>query len=189
MAACAPSIHVFLGRPLFLLSIGIHSIINNNNNNNNNRLIKQNRNRGWMESRDRMKNELEDCRPTGQVRKGCLLRKEWTLRKGTQEVSPTYVQELVVGVLRQDQNTVPSHDTDMRPCREQDNCLNRTQKTVAVRSFSSFFLLISLLFSVSIFIIFHFHFRILNSPSMFRQNSCFEICVFFYETSVTLSLA
>ena len=28
MAACPPSIHVFLGRPLFLLSSGIHSIIN-----------------------------------------------------------------------------------------------------------------------------------------------------------------
>jgi len=28
MAACTPSIHVFLGRPLFLLSSGIHSIIN-----------------------------------------------------------------------------------------------------------------------------------------------------------------
>jgi len=28
MAACTPSIHVFLGRPLFLLSNGIHSIIN-----------------------------------------------------------------------------------------------------------------------------------------------------------------
>ena len=28
MAACTPSIHVFLGRPLFLLSIGTHSIIN-----------------------------------------------------------------------------------------------------------------------------------------------------------------
>src|SRR5215475_10841470 len=28
MAACTPSIHVFLGRPLFLLSPGIHSIIN-----------------------------------------------------------------------------------------------------------------------------------------------------------------
>ena len=28
MAACTPSIQVFLGRPLFLLSIGIHSIIN-----------------------------------------------------------------------------------------------------------------------------------------------------------------
>ena len=27
MAACTPSIHVFLGRPLFLLSGGIHSII------------------------------------------------------------------------------------------------------------------------------------------------------------------
>ena len=31
MAACTPSIHVFLGRPLFLLSSGIHSIINFNN--------------------------------------------------------------------------------------------------------------------------------------------------------------
>ena len=29
MAACTPSIHVLLGRPLFLLSRGIHS--NNNN--------------------------------------------------------------------------------------------------------------------------------------------------------------
>jgi len=28
MAACTPSIHVFLGRPLFLLSRGIQSIIN-----------------------------------------------------------------------------------------------------------------------------------------------------------------
>ena len=28
MAAFTPSIHVFLGRPLFLLSSGIHSIIN-----------------------------------------------------------------------------------------------------------------------------------------------------------------
>ena len=28
MAACTPSIHVFLGRPLFLLSSGTHSIIN-----------------------------------------------------------------------------------------------------------------------------------------------------------------
>ena len=28
MAACTPSIHVFLGRPLFLLSVGVHSIIN-----------------------------------------------------------------------------------------------------------------------------------------------------------------
>jgi len=28
MAAYTPSIHVFLGRPLFLLSSGIHSIIN-----------------------------------------------------------------------------------------------------------------------------------------------------------------
>ena len=28
MAVCTPSIHVFLGRPLFLLSSGIHSIIN-----------------------------------------------------------------------------------------------------------------------------------------------------------------
>jgi len=28
VAACTPSIHVFLGRPLFLLSCGIHSIIN-----------------------------------------------------------------------------------------------------------------------------------------------------------------
>ena len=28
MAACTPSLHVFLGRPLFLLSIGVHSIIN-----------------------------------------------------------------------------------------------------------------------------------------------------------------
>ena len=28
MAACTPSIHVFLGRPLFRLSIGTHSIIN-----------------------------------------------------------------------------------------------------------------------------------------------------------------
>ena len=28
MAACSPSIHVFLGRPLFLLSSRIHSIIN-----------------------------------------------------------------------------------------------------------------------------------------------------------------
>ena len=28
MAACTPSIHVFLGRPLFLLSSGIHSIFN-----------------------------------------------------------------------------------------------------------------------------------------------------------------
>ena len=28
MAACTPTIHVFLGRPLFLLSPGIHSIIN-----------------------------------------------------------------------------------------------------------------------------------------------------------------
>jgi hypothetical protein len=28
MAACTPSIHVFLGRPLFLLSLGIHAIIN-----------------------------------------------------------------------------------------------------------------------------------------------------------------
>ena len=28
MAARTPSIHVFLGRPLFLLSPGIHSIIN-----------------------------------------------------------------------------------------------------------------------------------------------------------------
>ena len=28
MAACTPSIHVFLGRPLFLLSRGIHSKIN-----------------------------------------------------------------------------------------------------------------------------------------------------------------
>jgi len=28
MAAHTPSIHVFLGRPLFLLSPGIHSIIN-----------------------------------------------------------------------------------------------------------------------------------------------------------------
>jgi len=28
MAVCAPSIHVFLGRPLFLLSHGIQSIIN-----------------------------------------------------------------------------------------------------------------------------------------------------------------
>src|SRR5215469_4629875 len=28
MAACTPSIHVFLERPLFLLSSGIHSIIN-----------------------------------------------------------------------------------------------------------------------------------------------------------------
>jgi hypothetical protein len=27
MAACTPSIHVFLGRPLFLLSAGIHSTI------------------------------------------------------------------------------------------------------------------------------------------------------------------
>lgn len=133
-----------------------------------------------MESRDRMKNEPEDGRPTGQARKGCLLRKAWTLRKRKQEVSPTYVQELVVGVLRQDQNTVLRHDTDMRPCQEQDNCVNRTQKIVAVRTFSRFFLLTSLLFSVSIFIIvFHFHFRILNSPSMFRQNSCFAICVLF----------
>ena len=30
MAACTPSIHVFLGRPLFLLSSGTHSIINLN---------------------------------------------------------------------------------------------------------------------------------------------------------------
>jgi hypothetical protein len=28
MAACTPSIHVFLGHPLFLLSSGIHSISN-----------------------------------------------------------------------------------------------------------------------------------------------------------------
>ena len=28
VAACTPSIHIFLGRPLFLLSPGIHSIIN-----------------------------------------------------------------------------------------------------------------------------------------------------------------
>ena len=28
MAACTPSIHVFLGRPLFLLSVAVHSIIN-----------------------------------------------------------------------------------------------------------------------------------------------------------------
>ena len=28
MAACTLSIHVFLGRPLFLLSVGVHSIIN-----------------------------------------------------------------------------------------------------------------------------------------------------------------
>jgi len=28
MVACTPPIHVFLGRPLFLLSSGIHSIIN-----------------------------------------------------------------------------------------------------------------------------------------------------------------
>jgi hypothetical protein len=28
MAACTPSIHIFLGRPLFLLSSGIHYIIN-----------------------------------------------------------------------------------------------------------------------------------------------------------------
>jgi hypothetical protein len=28
MATCTPSIHVFLGRPLFLLPSGIHSIIN-----------------------------------------------------------------------------------------------------------------------------------------------------------------
>src|SRR5215510_10150059 len=28
MATCTPSIHVFIGRPLFLLSSGIHSIIN-----------------------------------------------------------------------------------------------------------------------------------------------------------------
>jgi hypothetical protein len=31
MAACSPSIHVFLGHPLFLLSHGIHSIINTMN--------------------------------------------------------------------------------------------------------------------------------------------------------------
>jgi hypothetical protein len=55
-----------------------------------------------------MKNEPEDGRPTGRGRKGCLLRKAWTLRKRTQEVSPTYVQELVVGVLRQDQNSATS---------------------------------------------------------------------------------
>jgi hypothetical protein len=36
MAARTPSIRVFLGRPLFLLSPGIHSIINFGNNNNNN---------------------------------------------------------------------------------------------------------------------------------------------------------
>ena len=28
MAVCTPSIHVFLGRPLFLLPVGVHSIIN-----------------------------------------------------------------------------------------------------------------------------------------------------------------
>ena len=28
MTACTPSIHVFLGHPLFLLSSGTHSIIN-----------------------------------------------------------------------------------------------------------------------------------------------------------------
>jgi hypothetical protein len=28
MAACAPSIQIFIGRPLFLLSSGIHYIIN-----------------------------------------------------------------------------------------------------------------------------------------------------------------
>ena len=28
MAPCTPSIHVFLGHPLFLLSVGVHSIIN-----------------------------------------------------------------------------------------------------------------------------------------------------------------
>jgi hypothetical protein len=110
----------------------------------------------------------KDSRSTGQERKKCLLRKAWTWRKRKQEVSPTYVQDLVVGLVRQDQNTVPRHDTDLRPCREQDNCLNRTQIIVPVRTFSYFFLLTSLLFSASIFILFHFHFRILNSPSMFR---------------------
>ena len=115
-----------------------------------------------------MKNGPEDGRPTGQGKKECLLRKAWTQRKRTQEVSSTYVHKLVAGLLRQHQDAVLRHDTDEGPCREQDNCLNRTQKTVPVRTLLRFYLLTSVLFSVSIFIIFHFHFHILNSPSMFR---------------------
>jgi hypothetical protein len=110
----------------------------------------------------------KDSRSTGQGRKKCLIRKAWTWRKRNRKSPPTYVQDLVVGLLRQDQNTMPCHDTDLRPCRKQDNCLNRTQIIVPVRTFSRFFLPTSLLFSASIFILFHFHFHILNSPSMFR---------------------